>query len=326
MRSTKLPLWIERLTGLEPVPVPPHVFALDALPYRLRYGSFHRGPQGFVFDDSLERELSPELFGDGPLGAPLSDPKNFQEEVLRMSNSIEAAVTQASLVLPDSWLRMTFVETGELPRRRRDRQEVLHWKLKRLVPFRVEELRITAQRVTPFPQQEEPLRLLVAFGLERLLAQIEDAFLACGIEIGSITNTTLSLVASLQHCLDDGELGGLVSAFPDHYTLTFFTHDELVLYRYKPVGVAGRPDRQGVHRDLRLTDNFLQQHFSDRPVSRLFLACDEEDQPEWLDWLGGELGAEPEVLSFEHFRITRTQVGPSWLQTAPLLGAASLEV
>ena len=34
----------------------------------------------------------------------------------------------------------------------------------------------------------------------------------------------------------------------------------------------------------------------------------------------------PEPLAFEHFQLSRTQVGPTWLQAAPLLGAASLEV
>lgn len=326
MRSTRLPSWIERLAGLEPVGVPPHVFALDARPWRLRYGSFHRGSQGFVFDDSLERDLDEEIFGEGPLGAPLRDPRAFQEQVLRMVNSIEATMPQASLVLPDSWLRLTFVESEELPRRRSERAEVLHWKLKRLVPFRVEDLRISAQQVTPFADQEEPLRLLVGFALEKPLAQIEDAFAACGVELGSISNTSLSLITSLRHTLSDGELGGLVTVFDDAYTLTFFSPEEPVLYRYKPVGEGGHFDRSGVHRDLRLTGNFLRQHFDGRPLARLFLACDEEEEMRWLDWLGDEMGPHAEPLAFEHFRITRTQVGPSWLQTAPLLGAASVEI
>lgn len=306
--------------------VPPHVFALDTRPCRLRYGSFHRGPQGFVFDASLERELDEEIFGEGPLGAPLREPRAFQEEVLRMVNSIQAPIPQASLVLPDAWLRLSFLESEALPRKRAERADLLHWKLKRLVPFRVEDLRISAQEVTPFVEQEEPLRLLVAFALEKLLSQIEDAFDACGVELGSIINTSLSLMTSLRHTLGPDELGGLVTVLDDAYTLTIFSAHEPVLYRYKPVSGGGHFDRRGVHRDLRLTGNFLRQHFAENTLARLFLASDEEHETSWLDWLEDQLGPRPEPLAFEHFRITRTQVGPSWLQTAPLLGAASLEI
>ena len=52
--------------------------------------------------------------------------------------------------------------------------------LKRLVPFRVDELRIGAQEVEPLPNQpaEEPERLLLGFAVDQLLTQVEDAFAA----------------------------------------------------------------------------------------------------------------------------------------------------
>ena len=85
MRSIKLPLWTERLLGLDPLPPPPHVFSLEVppevdtaeAPVVLRYGSFHRGPQGFVFADNQSIEMPSDLFGPGPLGGPLRDVSNF---------------------------------------------------------------------------------------------------------------------------------------------------------------------------------------------------------------------------------------------------------
>ena len=79
-------------------------------------------------------------------------------------------------------------------------------------------------------------------------------------------------------------------------------------------------------RDLRMTASFVRQHFPEAPLRRVFLAAPLESEDLWLSWLYDELDVAPEPLSFEHFDLARTQVGPTWLQTAPLLGAVSLEV
>lgn len=326
MRSIKLPSWTESLLGLDPVPVPPHVFALDAFPARLRYGGFHRGSQGFVYENSLQLELPDDTFTPGPLGAPLRDAAAFRDDILRFVNGIEGPVDEASLVLPDSWLRTTFIESSELPRRTRDRLDILRWKLKRLVPFRVEDLRISASSVEPFPDQEEPERLLVGFGIELLLSQIEDAFAAAGVKVGHITNNTLALVNSLEHNLSDEGLAALVAVYPDAYALCYFRRREPVLYRFKSMA-DGQPLRtDAVLRELRLTTHFVKQHFVDETLDGLFLAAHEDDEGTWLNWMSEAFQAQPQPLIFDHFLLTRTQVGPSWLETAPLLGAASFEV
>ncbi len=323
MRSTKLPLWTERLLGLDPVPAPPHVFALDER--ELRYGCFYRGAQGFVYEANHSLPVPSKVLGEGPLGAPMQNPEAFSNLVSDLVRDLAGPIKGASLVLPDSWLRLTFTELSELPRKRRAREDVLRWTLKRLVPFRVEDLRISAARVTPFPTQEHPLRLLIGFAIELLLSQIEEAFATAGVELGRIINSTLALAASLEHTIEARDLAGMVAVYPDAYTLSFFRRGEPLLYRYKATSEAPAVG-SAVQRDLRLTDSFLRRHFPRSPISRVFLAAPREQEDQWLEWLGDEVGAEPESLAFEHFQLSRTQVGPTWLEAAPLLGAASLEV
>ena len=323
MRSTKLPSWTERLLGLEPVAPPPHVFGLGE--HELRYGCFRHSSHGFVYERSRSLPLPDGMFEEGPLGAPLRDPGRLQALVEEITRGLAAPIKSASLVIPDSWLRLTFTEIAELPRKRRAREEMLRWKLKRLVPFRVEDLRISAAEVTPFPTQEEPMRMLIGFAIELLMSQIEDAFEAAGIELGRIVNTTLAVAASLEHTAAAHDLTGLVIVHPDGYTLSFYHRGEPLIYRYKASSEAAASGST-VRRDLHLTTSFLHQHFPDTPLSQLFLAAPTAEEEKWLEWLYEELEADPEPLAFEHFQISRTQVGPSWLETAPLLGAASLEV
>lgn len=322
MRSIKLPLWTERLLGTEPVPAPPYVFGLDA--NELRYGCFRRGPQGFVYEESRSLPLPGGLFDEGLLGAPMREPFDLHDPVAEIVRGLPAPIKNASLVIPDTWLRLTFTEIAELPRKLAAREAMLRWKLKRLVPFRVADLRISATPVTPFPTQEEPMRVLIGFAIELLMSQIEGAFAAAGIQIGRIVNTTTAVAASLEHGVGEDDLAGLVVVQGDAYTLSFYHRGEPLLYRYKATG--GAVASGAVRRDLHLTTSFLQQHFPERPLARLFLAAPLEEEDVWLEWLQEELGTTPEPLAFEHFRIARTQVGPSWLETAPMLGAASIEV
>jgi hypothetical protein len=332
MKSMRSSSWIERLLGLDPVLPAPHVFALDR--HELRYGSFHRTPQGWVFETSRREPLPEGLMAAGVLGGPLRAPKLLWELLQRFVATVPGPIAEASLVLPDDWLRIVFTESAELPRGRKERDEVLRFKLKRLVPFRVEELRLAATEVTPFPHQQEPKRLLIGFAIETLMAQLEDAFLGVGIELGQITNNTLAILAGLEPLVAADELAALVLVEPEGYTLSYLYGGELLLYRYKSYGEEtaagderhGAADAGAVRRDLRLTRTFLGERFPQRRLSRVFLAAPPAGEASWLDRLADELDAAAEPLGFEHFSLARTQASESWQVTGPLLGAASIEV
>ena len=323
MRSIKLPSWIERVLGLDPVPSPPHVFSLG--PRELRYAGFHSGPQGFAFDLEKRIELPEPTFMAGALGGPVRDVQGLREHLNQLLGELGAPVEEASLILPDSWLRLTFTEITDLPRKPDQRQQVLEFKLGRLVPFRVEELRISAAEVTPFPGQEEPRRLLLGFAIETLLGQIESIFSEAGIHIGSITNTTLAMASSLEHTMSREEVSSLGAVYDDSYTLSFYHSGEPMLYRYKAFAEGGI-HAESVRRDLRMTASFLERHFPEAPFRRPFLSTPVELMDQWLSWTAAELEHPPEPLQREHFALTRSRAGTSWDQVAPLLGAASLEV
>ncbi|HEY4572569.1 MAG TPA: hypothetical protein VIJ26_01350 [Thermoanaerobaculia bacterium] len=327
MRSTKLPSWIERLLGLDPIPSPPHVFALDE--ERLRYGHFARDRHGFRLRAYRETELPRDPFQHGPLGGPLRDPIAFRDLVAGMVKAIPGGVREASLVLPDTWLRVTFTESGDLPKETAALDEVLRWKLRRLVPFRVDELRVDATEVSPVPGQEEPRRLLLGFAVEQLLAQIEEAFAAAGVRIGKISNASLSLLSAVQPAAN-GAFSALVLVGEEGYTLIFARGGEPVLHRYK--GFTGNlPDaaRAGfVGRDLKLTRNFLDEHFPGATLGSVLLLSPPELEPAWLDRLEEGLGRPAAPVDGRHLPPLRAEESnvPPWRSLAPMLGAARQEV
>lgn len=310
--------------------MPPHVFSLDA--ESLRYAQILRDRQGYRVRGYRTAALPHDSFHSGILGGPLRDPAGFQELVGRVVRGDQIGkktpVKAASLVIPDAWLRVAFAESGDLPKTAEQREEVLRWKLRRLVPFRVDELRVSGAEVAPLPRQDEPRRLLLGFGIEQLLAQIETAFTAHGVRLGWISNTSLSLLAALDGRPD--EIVALTLVEEHGYTLVFARGGEPVLHRYKAFS-GGLPEvgrTSLIVRDLKLTRNFLVEQLPDVPLGRVLLLAPPEQEPLWVDVLTEGLGGATSPLdgrSLPPLRAEDTAV-PAWRDLAPMLGAARREV
>ncbi|MES1241825.1 MAG: hypothetical protein ABUT39_09425 [Acidobacteriota bacterium] len=338
MRSTKSPSstrpgglsWWQKALGFEPVPAPPHVFGLDAR--SLRYGQFVRDRQGFRLRGWRESALPSDAFHAGLLGGPLRDPVAFEALVGGLVRGVPGGLKEAALVLPDAWLRVTFSEITDVPRQAQARDDVLRWKLRRLVPFRVDELRVSAVEVEPLPVQEEPRRLLMGFGVEQLLAQIEDAFAAHGVRLGRITNSSLALLSAVELPASSG-FAAVVQVETEGYTLIFARNGEPVLHRFKPFTGGGIGGGDAAHagyvtRDLKLTRNFLDENFAGAPLGQVLLLAPPAAEPMWLDRLQEGLGSSVAPVDGRHLPSLRSEdpVAPSWRELAPMLGAVRQEV
>ncbi len=344
MRSTKSPSstdvgaagtgrgflsWWHRALGYEPVPAPPHAFGVDAR--RLCYGQFVQDRQGYRLRGWRQAALPADAFHTGLLGGPLRDPAAFQALVGTFLQGMAPgkALKEASLVLPDAWMRVTFSEITDVPRQAQARDEVLRWKLRRLVPFRVDELRVGAVEVAPLPVQEEPRRLMLGFGVEQLLAQLEDAFAAHGVRLGRITSSSLALLSAVELPPASG-FTAVVQVEPEGYTLIFARGSEPMLHRFKAF-TGGAPDAAHasyITRDLKLTRNFLDEHFAGAPLGRVLLLAPPETEPMWLERLQEGLGAAVAPIDGRHLPSLRSEdpVAPAWRELAPMLGAVRQEI
>jgi hypothetical protein len=239
---------------------------------------------------------------------------------------ISGRVDQASLVLPDRWLRLAFVEAGELPRKAQ-REEVLRWKLKRTLPVRVEDLRLLAVPAAVLPNQQEPRRWLVGFALESLLAQLEAAFAAHRVWLGRITNQSLALLPALSWSVAGDRLQLIAKVHSGGYTLLFARRGEALLHRYKSLDPTLPLEQQAalVKRDLRLTRAFVAEQLPGAELGGILLVAAPEQQGRWHGWLEEELGEPVELLDRRHLPLTANE-SLAWWEIAPLLGAARQEI
>jgi Tfp pilus assembly PilM family ATPase len=308
--------------------VPPHVFGLERR--RLRYGLFPSGGNGggVRFSEYHSVDLPEDCFAEGPLGGLLREPAVLREAVSALMAKVPAQVQEASLVLPDDWFRLSFSESDELPRKLAEREEVLRWKLKLQVPFRVEDLRLSAVEVPPLASQEEPIRVLMGFGANQLLEQIEAAFLSAKIRIGHISNQSLSLLPALRAALGGLDLAAVALVADDAYSLLITARGEPLVHRFKSykADLPAEAMRRFLVRDLRLTRTFLAEKMGNDVLQRIVLVCPAEAEPIWTVWLEETFGIRPALLAEEWPFLNTPAPNVSPHEVAPLFGAACREV
>lgn len=326
MRSTKLLSWIEELLGLDPQLGPPNVFTVGR--ERLALARVEPDPEAPEGGHELvrleERPLGVDFFLDGPLGGPAREPSHLREAIAGMVADLEPP--EVSLVLPDRWLRMVITEVERMPRRAKERAEILSWKLRKLVPFRVEELRVRSQPLPPLVAGGPP-RALLAFAVDVLLEQLESAFESAGVKVGHVTSETLALMGALARREDRAHVELLSVVHTDGYTLTMLEEGRPVLHRYKVLDAGAVPAdalERMVRRELQLTIGFLTDRVPGSRVDRAFLVSVPEHEAEWLSRLEDAVG---EVVSIDGAGLgVHTSLDTPWHRVAPMVATALEEV
>ena len=307
--------------------MPPHVFGIDS--ERLFYGQFPTtNGSGRHLGEFRSVELDGDSFAEGPLGGVLRDPAALRKSVESLVKTIAGSIQEASLVMPDAWLRLAFTELDQLPRKPAEREELLRWKLKMQVPYRVDDLRLAAEPVPGLGESEGEKRLLLSFGIDQLIDQIEESFAHSGIRLGHISNQSLSLMNALHKALGSLDLAAVALVSENSYSLFVAERGAPVLHRFKAYQ-ADLPDdakRRFVQRDLRLTRSFLAEKVGHDRLGRIVLVSPEDVEPIWSEWLGDVFETRPRLLVQEwpFLRAPGSRV-PSY-QLAPLFGAACREV
>jgi type IV pilus assembly protein PilM len=253
--------------------VPPHTFSVDG--ERLLYGRFVRADGGFDFQEFHEVTLEPDSFQPGPLGGLVRDLDLLRERIETLLESITSPVSDASLVLPDSWLRLAFADLEERPRRLADAEDILRWKLKKQVPFRVEELRLRGVSAPATHSSGGGRRVLLGYAMDQLLRQLEQAFAARGVRIGLMVNTSLALCQALARLSTGDDRVGFVLTSKAGYSLAFTRGGSLTFHRFRAIGdlETGNGNDALIGRDLRLTREFLNRETSEHPTEEFLIVA-----------------------------------------------------
>jgi len=308
------------ILGTGSVMVPPHVFEVSQT--TLRYARFEHQKSSLEGRFFRQVELPEDVFQSGALGGPLRHVEVFENALRDLLSELDPRVEKASLLMPDSWLRTVVIEVEETPRGKLE--EILRWKLKKLVPYRVEGLRVRGVEADD-EDKKAPTKMLVAFAIEQLVAELENAFRRCGVRVGMVTNRSLAMASALN---GEDELRSVILLEADGYSLIFVAANRALMLRHKALEPthmdAGRESL--VRQDLRVTRGFLEREFPLLPLARSLVCGPSATCETWMPMIQECLGAPSVLLNEADLRPTAMSLAEPWHVMAPLLGAAGMEV
>jgi type IV pilus assembly protein PilM len=164
------------------------------------------------------------------LGTP-AELAGHLKEVFQKSGTKPGRV---SVVLPDNLARVSIVSLPEKPAGPRELADVLRFRLRKSVPFRLEDAVISSW---PVPGEGPGFDVLVAVMLRSTVEQVETAFDAVGARPGLVDLATPSVYnlarAELARITADGRDAALLNCALGYFTLLIVRRDRVSFYRCK---------------------------------------------------------------------------------------------
>jgi hypothetical protein len=187
-----------------------------------------RSRHGFSLASSAVTQLPTGLITPSFDSENIADPQELAEIVLQTAEAAGLSNKKRwGVALPEGAARTMVVALESKPGNRRELNEVISWKIERLITVPTSELRISRQRISRVAGQE---RYLVTVAREDVISQYESVFYALGWNTGLLLPRHLG---EAQWLVWDNEPGDkmLVSANRSGFTSVVMRNGEPMLVR-----------------------------------------------------------------------------------------------
>jgi hypothetical protein len=221
------------------------------------------------------------VFEVGPVGLQSVDRRKLAALLASIHGRLDGA-RRAAAVVPTGWTRSYVLSFPELPRRQRELEQVVQWRLKKLLPVPPTDLRMSLVNLA---SADGTRPMLAMVGLERALAEVESAFRDVSIEIGLITGQIFGLAATPA---PGARL--LVQQDEGFLSLLLTEDDGSRLIRAKHLASSGRL-ADAVRRELNLTLSYCREALGIGGEISLEVFAESADlEREIEDWRTGQAG------------------------------------
>ena len=177
---------------------------------------------------------------------------------------------RVSLLLPDLVARAALLEFESLPARQKERADLVRWKLKRTIPFKVEEARIALQELAPVNGQR---RLLAVAAPEAAVAPLEQLLQSFELEPVLVDLSTLNLWNLVADLAAQQDLA-LLNRDSGFFAICYFRAGQLIFYRCKAMAMAADPGALTyLLQEVRASQIYLEERLQ-LPAPRSYLVRD----------------------------------------------------
>jgi type IV pilus assembly protein PilM len=225
-----------------------------------------------------------------PVEANITQPEVVRAALRRVLNEVARRGTPLALLVPDPAVRVFVLPFENLPRKSSDALPLLRWRLKKSVPFDVEETTVSWMRQSG---RDGGLEIVAAIARQRILREYEQLVESMGARPGVLLSSTLAALPLL------GDSGATLLARWCGATLTTVVVYGAALCVYRSTELAGAVkqfDPQAVLDEVFPAVAYFQDTWG-REIDRAYLSGFDERGGQFRDALGRELRIEAESIS-----------------------------
>ncbi len=302
------------LATLIRTPRPAHVFALDET--GLIYGRHTR--QRDALERVARQVMPPSWYQLGPVGVLQVERQPVADALAALLPQLDPRPSRASLVVPNGWVRHLVLELEALPRQREEAEDVLRWRLKKLLPCRPEDVRLD---YLPLGRAG---RVFVELALDRPLAALEGAFASAGVAVGCIEPVVMALTALVPA---EAQPALLVAVEDRAFALVLLAGGRVLLARHKVLPADTERAGKQLAQELARTLTHAREQEELAGVLSLWLAPPE--QPAAVAaaaWAAGQDGVAVRQLTVGEGRVPALPplpTLPAWAMLATSWGGVS---
>jgi hypothetical protein len=223
-------------------------------------------------------EVSEPIFELGPVGLHGVDGELLEQCIGRI---VEATgkPKRSALILPTGWTRSHLLDFDHLPRSTREVEEVVRWRLKKLLPVRPNDLRLSISQVEKTDGQQ---RIVCLTAVDNAISELERCFAACGIQLGLISGRVFALASAMIFGRPGANM--VVQHEKGFLNLLLGINGDLRLIRMKPLSPGG-PMGETVERELSLVWALVERESESNTDVTVTVSCsDPEIETGLLAW------------------------------------------
>jgi len=262
----------ERALGLRPeyprmaLELESHVMAL----VRLKKKRHGRSLLETFKVQTLEEAAVPATISDGELIGR----ERLSEMLGKLFESSGARPGKVSLVLPDNLAKLSLLSLPERPPSRRQLEEVIRFKVRRGVPFRLADAVMSYQLL---PGEGKGVSILVALIRRALIERYEQALEAIGARPGVVDLCTPNLLNLCREQLDAAGAEGdaaLLNCAGNYFSLAIVRDSRLVFLRCKTYSMSDgnpRPVNGLLARELGYSLSYYEEKLAGQGIRTLLV-------------------------------------------------------
>ncbi len=252
-------------------------------------GAVKLSPGGRELESAVFLEIPSGIVDVTSLEAPVADPEAFAVQVERLAEQTGIARnTRVAIVLPDAAARLALVPRASLKGKANEREEVVRFQLRKLLPYDSHRARIAISEQEP---AEEALAVAVS---QTGLGAFEKPFRDIGLDPGLVELSGLALVRGVAPPRGDW----LIVNWEPEYVSLFLVRDGAVLLT-RNLTSLGITDEQDVAREVANTTLYHRERLGGRPLDGAFLRATQARVRGGAGALKPSLGLEPTIIAPE---------------------------